>query len=264
MKRKGILWNCGIPAVIAVATDLLVFRLFSALSVAGWISAVCAWVAAVCAGFLVSFAFEGNFPCELDHVLNELTYCGLAGSPALALDLAVLLVGMHFWPVSAFLWKAVGAVLSAAAFFPCRRALQQPLKKLHVFLNEETISYLFFGILTTVVNIVIHWILSEKCGINPMVSNSIAWVGAVAFAYATNRRYVFKSRTTGAALWREIGLFLAARLLSLGVDEGGMALCLYVLHMDNMLSKVLMNVIVVILNYFASKWMIFGRKESRQ
>ena len=43
-----------------------------------------------------------------------------------------------------------------------------------------------------------------------------------------------------------------------------MALCLYVFLMDNMLSKVLMNVIVVILNYFASKWMIFGRKESRQ
>ncbi len=264
MKQKGVLWNCGIPAAIAVATDLLVFQLFSALSVAGWVSAACAWVSAVCTGFLVLFALKGGFPCELGHALNELTYCGLAGCPALAVDLAVFLVGMHFWPISAFLWKAVGALFSVAAFFPCRKALQKPLQRLHVFLNEETISYLFFGVLTTVVNIVIHWVLSEKCGINPMVSNSVAWIGAVAFAYATNRRYVFKSRTTGAGLWRELGLFLVARLLSLGVDEGGMALCLYVLHMNNMLSKVLMNVIVVILNYFASKWMIFGKKESQR
>ena len=264
MKKKKILRSIGIPMVIAAAADVLMFRLFSALSVGGWIAAVCAWVLAVCAGFLIWFALQGNFPCELDHFLNELTYCGLAGCPALALDLAVFLAGMHVWPASALLWKAAGALLSAAVFVPCCRALQKPLQRLHAVLNEETISYLFFGVLTTVVNIVIHWILSEKFGINPMVSNSIAWIGAVAFAYATNRRYVFKSRTTGAALWREIGLFLAARLLSLGVDEGGMALCLYVFHMDNMLSKVLMNVVVVILNYFASKWMIFGKKESRQ
>ena len=96
MKQKGVLWNCGIPAAIAVATDLLVFQLFSALSVAGWVSAACAWVSAVCTGFLVLFALKGGFPCELGHALNELTYCGLAGCPALAVDLAVFLVGMHF------------------------------------------------------------------------------------------------------------------------------------------------------------------------
>lgn len=262
--KKKILRSFAVPAAVGAATDLLVFWLLSAFSAAGWIAAVCAWVAAVCAACLLSFALRGKLPYALDHALNEMTYCGLAGCPTLALDLAVFLLGTHFAPALPFLWKAVGAVLAAAAFLPCRSVLQKPLQKLHGVLNEETVSYLFFGVLTTVVNIVIHWLLSEKCGVDPMVSNSIAWVGAVEFAYVTNRRFVFKSRTSGAALWRELGLFLAARLLSLGVDEAGMALCLYVFRMDNMLSKVLMNVIVVILNYFASKWMIFSGKGSKK
>ena len=250
-----------LPLAAAVAADLIIFWLLDVLAITPWLAAACAWVLAVCAGFLTSLGLSGGFPCALDHALNELVYCGLAGCPALVLDLAVFLTGVHFLPAQAFVWKVLGAVLSAIVFLPCRTALQKPLQKLQPVLNEETISYLFFGVLTTVVNIVIHWILSEKCGVDPMISNCIAWIGSVAFAYCTNRRYVFKSHTRGAAMWKELGLFLAARLLSLGVDQGGMALCLYVFRMDNMLSKILMNVIVVILNYFASKWMIFGKKE---
>lgn len=132
------------------------------------------------------------------------------------------------------------------------------MDKIKKLLNRETIAYLIFGVLTTAVNIAAFWILCDLCGITELVSNVIAWAVSVAFAYVTNRGIVFQSTARGSkAVLREAALFVGARVLSLGLDEAGMAVCLYVFHWHKMIAKIFMNVLVVIFNYIASKLLIF-------
>lgn len=94
--------------------------------------------------------------------------------------------------------------------------------------NRETVSYVVFGVLTTVVNIVAYQVCFNTFPMTPVlrntVSNTIAWVLAVVFAYAVNKLFVFQSKTTGikALLW-EAGKFVGARLLSYAVDMAGNA-----------------------------------------
>ncbi len=137
------------------------------------------------------------------------------------------------------------------------------MDKLKKLLNRETVAYLIFGVLTTLVNIVSFALLCDLWHIPELIANVIAWAVSVAFAYVTNRGIVFHSEAKGPrAVLREIGLFIGARLLSLGLDEVGMAVCLYALHWHKMAAKIFMNVLVVIFNYIASKLLIFrSRKE---
>ena len=129
--------------------------------------------------------------------------------------------------------------------------------------NRETVSYVFFGALTTVINIVlanISYRLLQPVTV-PVVanlaSNSIAWIAAVLFAFAVNRTFVFRSHTHGRAAWREFGLFLAARVFSFAIDALGMVLLVDLLGLPFGLSKLAMNIIVLILNYIFSKRIIF-------
>ncbi|HCR44607.1 MAG TPA: GtrA family protein, partial [Ruminococcaceae bacterium] len=92
-------------------------------------------------------------------------------------------------------------------------------------------------------------------------SNAAAWILSVLFAFITNKLYVFKSKSFNACiLWRELAGFIGARLLSLGVDY----LCLYFMitlaGLNELLAKILDNVIVVIINYALSKFIIFRKK----
>jgi putative flippase GtrA len=136
------------------------------------------------------------------------------------------------------------------------------MDKLRKLLNRETIAYLIFGVLTTLVNLVTFALLCDLFHMPELVANVIAWAVSVAFAYVTNRGIVFRSTAHGArALLREIGLFVGARVLSLVLDEVGMAVCLYLLHWHKMVAKLFMNVLVVIFNYIASKLLIFRSKK---
>ena len=84
---------------------------------------------------------------------------------------------------------------------------------------QEYLSYLVFGALTTLVNLIIFYVLVRW--INYLAANVIAWVGAVIFAYVVNKLFVFESdRRDFRGLLYEIGTFFAARLLSLGLEEG--------------------------------------------
>ena len=128
-------------------------------------------------------------------------------------------------------------------------------------LNRETVSYVVFGVLTTLVNMVAYGIFYNALGIHNLVSNALAWVAAVLFAYVVNKLFVFRSRTdTAKALAREFGLFLAARLFSFAVDELCMGLLVNLLHANGGVAKVAVNVIVMVMNYFFSKWIIFKQQ----
>lgn len=139
------------------------------------------------------------------------------------------------------------------------------LKKLwRFFTTPEMISYIIFGVLTTVVNVltygllrpVIHW----DARWDVLTANTIAWVLSVAFAFITNKLYVFKSKSFESRLfWRELTTFVGARLLSLAVDSLGMLLMVTMLSWNDWIAKIIMNVIVVIINYILSKLIIFKK-----
>ncbi len=130
-------------------------------------------------------------------------------------------------------------------------------------LNRETILYVVFGGVTTVVNIVVFQLCYNLLGIHELIANTLAWIAAVLVAYITNKLWVFESHTkTVAAFLQEIGLFFGARLLSFGVDQLGIWLMVSVLSFHSGLAKIITNIIVLIMNYLFSKWFIFKKDKA--
>ena len=124
---------------------------------------------------------------------------------------------------------------------------------------REVISYLFFGVLTTVVNYAVY-LLAAPFFNTTTIPTAIAWVLAVIFAYVTNRIFVFHSQAKGSkALLREILTFFGARVLSGILDVGFMWVFADYLGFNDKLMKLISNVFVVIFNYIASKLIIFRK-----
>ena len=123
------------------------------------------------------------------------------------------------------------------------------------------ISYLFFGVVTTVVNMVIYYICYHIWGINSDLATVIAWVIAVLTAFLTNKPFVFGSHDwSPKVLLPEAGSFFGCRLGSGVVELVLMHVTVEMLGLPGMLMKLLVNVIVVILNYVASKLLVFRKK----
>ncbi len=134
-------------------------------------------------------------------------------------------------------------------------------KKLRNLLTPETVSYLVFGVLTTVVNYLVYY-PCRFLGTPYWLANVVAWIFAVAFAFVANKWIVFKSRTTGfKTLCREIVLFAGARLFSLACETGFLIFTVEVLHLSDLIMKLIAAVFVVSINYIFSKLFIF-KKES--
>lgn len=130
------------------------------------------------------------------------------------------------------------------------------------FLNRETISYLFFGVLTTLINIGCYRFCT-LLGIVYWFSNIIAWVAGVAFAFITNKLFVFESKTMQATVvFKEAVSFIAARLFSGLCDLGFMIFAVEIIHMNDFIAKLITNVFVVVLNYLFSKLIVFKNKSN--
>lgn len=128
---------------------------------------------------------------------------------------------------------------------------------------KSIISYLFFGVLTTIVNIVTYNLLYYKFGVENVPSNVAAWILAVLFAYVTNKLYVFNSRSWNLDyLLREIFLFFSARFITGLIDTAIMYMAVDLMNQEAFVWKLLTNVIVVVLNYVASKFIIFKKKSN--
>lgn len=143
-----------------------------------------------------------------------------------------------------------------------------PVDKLLSLAHREMITYLIFGVLTTIVNYVVYWLctlaltpdifLRDK---NYLISNAISWIVAVAFAYVTNKLFVFDSRSWKPALVaREVVAFVGARLLSLVFDMGIMYVCVSLIGINEFIAKLISQIVVVIVNYVFSKLFIFRKK----
>ena len=125
---------------------------------------------------------------------------------------------------------------------------------------KEIILYLLFGGLATVVSIGSFYYFANIVNITELIANILSWIITVAFAYVTNKLFVFNSRTHSfKELFREIISFFSARLLTLVLEE----IILYVgiewLQINNMIVKLFAQILVVLGNYVLSKLFIFKK-----
>lgn len=127
--------------------------------------------------------------------------------------------------------------------------------------NRSVILYLVFGVCTTLVNIVSYWMLRNTASFSVSVSTVIAWVLSVLFAYVTNRKWVFESKASSAAeIAREMVSFFAARISTGILDWAIMLIFAEKLKLMEMAVKIASNVIVIILNYVLSRWLVFKER----
>ena len=137
------------------------------------------------------------------------------------------------------------------------------MKKILALLKkyEEIISYLFFGGMTTIVNYAVYLPCYNWLGISGAVSNVIAWVAAVVFAYLTNKPFVFKSHDWSAkVVIPELTKFVSCRVGSGLLETAIIFLTVDCLHWNGNVIKLLTSVLVVVLNYVASKLLVFKKK----
>ena len=127
---------------------------------------------------------------------------------------------------------------------------------------ESVLLYLIFGVLTTFVNIVVYYILFNHVLFSNILSNGIAWVAAVIFAFITNKIWVFKSKTLEIEqVIKELSAFFSARLSTGLLDMAIMYVGVDLLKVNSIYSKIISGVVVVILNYIFSKLFIFRKNK---
>ncbi len=134
---------------------------------------------------------------------------------------------------------------------------------------REQLAYLFFGGVTTAVNILTYALLHTVLHMQSDLANAIAWAVSVAVAYVTNRRWVFESRSRGKAMLREFAAFVGGRAVTGVLDEGIMHVAVEVIgprlipaparNLWDLGVKVASNVLVILLNYVFSKRFIFKK-----
>lgn len=127
------------------------------------------------------------------------------------------------------------------------------MKKLQ---QSEAVRYLMTGGMTTVINYIIY-IALQTAGLNYLTANSLAWLGAVSFAYFANREVVFHSKGSRS---QEFIQFFTLRFATLLIENLLLFLLIDMMGASNLFSKVAVSIITVILNYFACKYSIFKER----
>ena len=126
----------------------------------------------------------------------------------------------------------------------------------------DILSYLFFGVLTTVVNYIVYLPCYNLLGLSAALSNAVAWVFAVAFAYLTNKPFVFKSYDWSAkTVLPELAKFIGCRIGSGAAETLILFVSVDVLGWNGNLWKLLTSVLVVVLNYVGSKLLVFTKEK---
>ena len=136
------------------------------------------------------------------------------------------------------------------------------LNKIRILIRKyyDILAYLFFGVLTTAVNYIVYLPCYNLLHFSAAASNVIAWVVAVAFAYLTNKPFVFKSHDWSAkTVLPELTKFVGSRVLSGALETAIIFVTVDLLLWNGNIMKLVTSVIVVILNYVASKLLVFRK-----
>lgn len=126
---------------------------------------------------------------------------------------------------------------------------------------KSVVSYLFFGVCTTGINLASYYILYEILNFGNITATISAWLFAVIFAFITNKLFVFGSKDLNMkVILYETITFFSCRILTGVLDVIIMYLAVDIMGWHAMIWKLISNVLVIILNYLASKLIIFKRK----
>lgn len=129
---------------------------------------------------------------------------------------------------------------------------------------KEPLLYIFFGVLTTVINFIVFALFTYLIPLNELIANVIAWVFAVLFAYVTNRIWVFSNKAhTTAGFVREILAFYSGRIVTLLLEEAVLLIFVTWLAQNAFIVKLCAQVMVIVLNYVISKWLVFRKSKQR-
>jgi len=130
---------------------------------------------------------------------------------------------------------------------------------------KEIINYLIFGVLTTTINLLTYYLLVPAV-LNPnnnlelQLANTLSWITSVTFAYITNKLYVFNSKNN--KIIKEIIKFYSSRLSTLLLDMFLMYIFIIKLNLNDKIIKIIVAIIIIILNYFISKIIVFKKKSN--
>lgn len=125
---------------------------------------------------------------------------------------------------------------------------------------KSIIFYLFFGVCTTMVNFFVYFLCAYPLHFPMWISTIIAWSLAVTFAFVTNKKWVFESGSweKNVIIGEAISFFLC-RLMTGGMDLVIMFVCVGFMGWNDLVMKILSNVLVIVFNYIASKMVIFKK-----
>lgn len=142
----------------------------------------------------------------------------------------------------------------------------------HIYLkNKEVINYLIFGVLTTIVNLIVKYILlftilNAENAVELQLAVVISWIIACLFAYITNRKYVFESKSK--EILKEMTKFFSARIATLGLEMLIMFVFVTALGLNSDIWVIVWTLVaqalVVITNYIFSKLIIFKNKKKEE
>lgn len=125
--------------------------------------------------------------------------------------------------------------------------------------NKRIINYLFFGVCTTLVNLIIYYILTGF-GMERVVANFISITISILFAYFVNAKYVFSSETSGLKkIFYELSKFFTSRLLTMAIEIVGVEVLVWI-GLHDFVSKIITQFIVIVVNYLISKFLVFNKK----
>lgn len=139
------------------------------------------------------------------------------------------------------------------------KKIKELIKK---FCTKEVILYTLFGVLTTIINLVVTYVLNHFCNVDGAIASAIGIIAAILVAYFTNRRVVFSSQAIGfKENLEEFGKFILGRAGTMILEEGGVILFNTVLKLPLMPVKIILTVVVIILNFFISKFFAFKKSK---
>lgn len=131
--------------------------------------------------------------------------------------------------------------------------------------NQEAISYLFWGFAAFLLGTGLFYVFANVWGFYEQIANVLSWVICVIFAYLTNRTFVFKSKVKGLKnIFIEFKDFIAARVLTLVMENAILFVMIDLMDRNNMIAKIVGQVVVIVSNYFLSKLWIFRKKKTNK
>ncbi|MBQ2938168.1 MAG: GtrA family protein [Clostridia bacterium] len=141
----------------------------------------------------------------------------------------------------------------------------QKLKELYKR-YKEIINYLIFGVLTTVISLLIYYIsvftfLNPENSIQLQIANILSWIAGVTFAYFSNRKFVFESEEKNKI--KEAGRFVLSRVITLIMDMIIMWLGVTLLCLNDKVIKLISQVVIIVSNYIFSKIFVFSKNGNR-